>query len=688
MMSRTPPTLPQVAACGQRSPIGKALPQALYVHVSAIAHLDPCLQACDRLARPWLDPQFRPTLVKFSFEKPQLSYLAYPDFDREPHPALQASYQVNWQSGEHGYRDYSDAANPPVLHRKETFVHPDYPGYETFQHLSRQQEALGLLEDSRSIGSRLGWEQRLAARGLELWDHALACPLRHRPTEAQPAIARHKAAIVRRELSKPARLAVAAGLLPPGTTFFDYGCGHGSDSRLLSQQGCLTNGWDPYYQPDSPRQPAQVVNLGYVINVIEDPAERREALVQAWALAEDVLIVAAQVLVSDRTQGLLAYGDGIITSRNTFQKYYDQDELKAYIDQGLGVDAIPVALGIYFVFRDPARAEQCRASCFRSRATTPRVCLRVKRFEDYQPLLQPLMDFYLERGRLPVGEEGQQEVFAPAQAEFGSLRRAFKLVLQATQASDWEAIAEKRRQDLLIYLALSRFDRRPRFCDLAPAVQQDIKTLLGSYAEACIAADLLLASLGQQAAIAAACHRSPLGQQRPHSLWVHISALENLEPLLRLYEGCAAQVFGRPETATLVKLHTHKPQITYLECPDFDRLPHPPIQASMQIHLREQQVNYRDYRTSDDPPLLHQKEQTLAPDYPLYEKFAKLSQQEQSWGLLDDLPAIFSESGWQRCLAAHGATLKGHRVVWRQDADPSLVKRQRARRRSMTAANA
>jgi hypothetical protein len=31
----------------------------------------------------------------------------------------------------------------------------------------------------------------------------------------------------------------------------------------------------------------------------------------------------------------IAYGDGVITSRNTFQKYYDQEELKLYIDQVL-----------------------------------------------------------------------------------------------------------------------------------------------------------------------------------------------------------------------------------------------------------------------------------------------------------------------------------------------------------------
>ena len=59
---------------------------------------------------------------------------------------------------------------------------------------------------------------------------------------------------------------------------------------------------------------------------------------------------------------MVAYGDGVITRRNTFQKNYEQEELKVYIDQVLGVDAIPVALGIYLIFRDEAQAQTFRAS--------------------------------------------------------------------------------------------------------------------------------------------------------------------------------------------------------------------------------------------------------------------------------------------------------------------------------------
>jgi len=367
---------------------------------------------------------------------------------------------------------------------------------------------------------------------------------------------------------------------------------------------------------------------------------------------------------------VIAYGDGIITSRNTFQKYYEQEELKAYIDQVLGVDAIPIALGIYFVFRDESQAEAFRASRFRSRATAPRIRLKVSKFEEYRERLQPLIDFYTDHGRLPTPEEMATQVGAqhavPLQETFGSIKRAFTVVLQATDVGEWDAIADKRRNDLLVYLALSHFGHRPKFKDLAPSVQADIKALFGSYQQACTAADLMLMTLGRTEMVEQRCCQSAIGQQRPNTLWVHVSALDQLDPLLRLYEGCASRTIGRPEEATVVKFHVQKPQITYLVFPGFDKEPHPALKTSMAISLQDLYVRYRDY-DPDNPPLLHQKDQTLSPDYPGYAKFAKLSQQEQKWGLLDDIKAIFDRRGWEKCLLDHGAELRGHRVIRRKD---------------------
>jgi DNA phosphorothioation-associated putative methyltransferase len=665
----------QIALTCQRSKVGKLLPEALYVHVSALESLDPLLQEYEREAREIAAPPEGITLVKFNLEKPSVSYLSYPDFDSDPHPALHSSIQVNLQSHEVNYRNYGDASNPFILHRKETFVTPDYPHYQQFAALTRQEEALGLLDNPRGIGTRLAWELRLAQFNVAFQGHTLVHRSLLNTQSTQLKIDRHKAAISRNDFSKPVRLALEAGLLNQNTTFFDYGCGQGGDLERVAKLGYESAGWDPYYRPDAPQVAADVVNLGYVVNVIESQTERREALIKAWELTRQVLIVSAQVLIA-QGNSQIAYGDGVITNRNTFQKYYDQEELKLYIDQVLRVDAVPAGLGIYFVFRDEAQAQTFRASRFRSRVSVPKVQLANKRFEDYKDLLTPLMAFFTERGRLPTLEElPETEALS---SEFGNLRRAFQIVLQATNPQEWDAISDRRRQDLLVYLALSHFGHRPKLRDLTPVVQNDIKSLFGGYQQACAAADLMLMSLGNLEIIEERCKQSEIGQKRPNSLWVHVSAIESLDPVLRLYEGCASRTIGRPQDANIVKFHFRKPKIAYLFYPEFDTAPHPALHTSMAIDLRDLHVHYRDYDPTDNPPLLHQKDLLVTTDYPLYDKFAKLTRQEKDWGLLDDVRSIGDRRGWQKCLDDHCAELKGHRVVWQKDADPYRAKLVRA----------
>ena len=472
-------------------------------------------------------------------------------------------------------------------------------------------------------------------------------------------IERHRAAIARIDISRPVRLALEANLFSPDTSFFDYGCGYGGDIQRLADRGYPTNGWDPYYRPDIPHSPADIVNLGYVINVIENPEERRQALLKSWELASQILIVAAQVLINDRASGQIAYGDGIVTKHNTFQKYYQQEELKTYIDEILGVDAVPVALGIYFVFRDEQARESFRASRFRSRTTTPRIRLPSKRFEDYQEQLKPLMDFVSDRGRLPVQDElaNAPELIA----EFGKIQRAFKLILQATDEAEWDAIAYRRSLDIQVYLALTQFSQRPKFKQLAPEIQLDIKAFFGNYQEACEVADQKLFSLGKPEIIRAACQKSKIGKLLPTALYVHVSALEALDPHLRIYEGCASRTIGRMDGATLVKFHTNKPQISYLFYPDFDTDPHPALHTSMQINLQNLSVTYRDYSKAKNPPILHRKETFVTANYPLYSQFVQLTSEEETAGLLNDTSSIGTRQGWENRLSEHGIEIRnGH----------------------------
>jgi hypothetical protein len=69
--------------------------------------------------------------------------------------------------------DYGQDANPPVLHRKETFLHPSDQRYGKFARLTAQEEKQGLLEDGTGIGTRDGWVRRLSERGFCLKGHRL-----------------------------------------------------------------------------------------------------------------------------------------------------------------------------------------------------------------------------------------------------------------------------------------------------------------------------------------------------------------------------------------------------------------------------------------------------------------------------------------------------------------------------------
>ena len=650
-----------IADSCQKSKVGKLLPNAFYVHTDALKVLDSVLQQYEKDARKLAKNVENATLVKFGIDKPKISYLYYPDFDCDPHPKLQKSIIVDLKSKQVFQRQYQNSENPPILHRKETFVTEDYPLYQEFSQLTAEEVALGLLDDSRAIGTLQQWQQLLFDRGLDFAGHHVVCPLNNNyAVKKDLNVDRHRAALHRNELSRPVRIALEAKLFGQDTSFFDYGCGHGGDVTRIRDRGYPSSGWDPYYCPDNPLNIADIVNLGYVINAIEDVTERREALVKAWSLTKSILIVSAQVLVEHRQRGLLAYEDGILTNRNSFQKYYEQEELKTYIDSVLEVNAIAVDLGVFLVFRNSKQAEIFRAARFVSRLKTPRVDRELSNFEEHQELLTPLMKFYTKRGRLPVKGELAEE--AAIKEEFKTYRRAFNSILQSTDKAEWDVIKEKRRQDLLVYLALGNFQGRPTIRKIAPEIKEDAKALLINYKQACLLADILLLGVGNLEKIRDLCQNSSLGKQLPNAIAIHLSALEQLPPLLRVYEGSASRVFGRLDNANIVKLYYNRPKISYLYYPDFDTVAHPTLKTTMEVDLQSLAVVYNDLSDNPNPPILHHKDALVAPDYPHYSEFSQLIRQEQELGLLANFNAIRRLQGWQQCLQNNKITISGHKI--------------------------
>ena len=469
-----------------------------------------------------------------------------------------------------------------------------------------------------------------------------------------------KTAIHRASLSRPVARALNDGLIVPGRSFFDYGCGRGHDLLRLHKIGIPVSGWDPAFFPDEERTPADVVNLGYVVNVIEDPSERGVVLAAAWNLARKVLIVSARLDWEAVGAAVNFQGDGIVTGKHTFQKFFTQEELREWIDQVLD-RPVAAAPGIFYVFRDQADEQSFAATRVSRQRRTPGTEECQELVADQKALIEPLVAFVTERGRLPV--DGELPTAPQLTEVFGSVARTFSLLRRVTGADRWDRIRQERRADVLVYLALAAFPKRPRFGVLPEELRHDIRAFFGSYKAGCAEADALLFSAGDQDAVDRACRNASVGKLLPDALYVHHTAVGHLPPLLRVYEGCGRQLAGTVEGLTLLKLFRRRARVSYLAYEDFDRVAHPVLQRAIVADLKRLDLHFRDYTRSANPPLLHRKELFVADDYPARRRFARLTAREERLGLLNATSNIGTANGWLSALADHGVSISGHRIL-------------------------
>lgn len=468
-------------------------------------------------------------------------------------------------------------------------------------------------------------------------------------------------AIHRVNLSRPVALALDDRVIRPDRSFFDFGCGRGTDVAALRDMGLKANGWDPVHSAGAEKSPADVVNLGYVVNVIENPAERREALREAWQLASTTLIVAARLDWDIKTTQAVPFADGVITSKGTFQKFFTQNELQSWIEDSLGIQADAAAPGVYYVFRHATDREAHLAGASHRRRYAPQAVPPTVTFDENRDLLEPLLQFLAEHGRPPAKGELAEELTIAER--IGSVNRAIKLLMRVVDVRSWEETALTRQRDLLVYLALGMLRRQPKFSILPTDLQIDIKHFFGSYAAATRLGRELLFSAGQQHALSEECSKSAVGKLLPDALYVHVSAVTDLPVLLRVYEGCARTLLGDVPGAAIVKLRRDKPKVSYLCYPDFDEAPHPMLRETFVADLRTLRTHHRDYAHTDNPPVLHRKECFVSDKYPGRASFAALTLAEVEAGLLSDAADIGTARAWQQRLSAAGFAIVGHQLV-------------------------
>lgn len=690
--------------------IGKKIGDDLYVHLSCIDEPEFQLQRArivDAINEIISTSEVVPNVFKLNRKTDRFSLLSYADFEEAPFPELVASW--TYVGGGHGsatYRSYSSSLNPPILHRKELLVLPSHPSRSQWQDCTRAAEELGFFDDPITIGFRLNWQRVIEGKGYRLVGNEFHPIGNERSAELVAEcdtflspIQRHLTALSRTNLSAPVQLLLRHNLLQPGQSFFDYGCGRGGDIEALNTHGVEANGWDPHFANDRPLSESDAVNLGFVVNVIEDPAERVEAIRKAFAIARQVMSVGV-MLYGPETPGK-PFRDGFLTSRNTFQKYFSQPEFKDYLEQVLHEEVFMVGPGVAFVFKDKLAQQRFAVERYKTSgvsarllmATRPRVArdpmeavarrtaqrqsISEQKFASAKPLLDSVWGQCLELGRYPeVDEIANAEAL---KATFGSLGMALRQIADRYDLALLRSAQGTRKDDLLLFFAMQQFARRPAFKTLEPKLQRDIKAFFGDYAQAQQGGMKLLLDAADRIKIRDACLAASeigLGWLNPQqSLLIHMSLVERLPVVLRAYVACGLIVYEAVSDVQLVKIHIDSGKLTLLQYDDFEISALPILARRIKVNIRKQDYDVFEYGSPQYPKqMLAWKSRYINEDTPGFAEQQSLDEQLDSAGLLPNLEhGHFPESLLQD-MANRRMRLDGLRLA-RSDSIPDIDQR-------------
>lgn len=610
--------------------VGKKLPEAMYVHDTAFTEmpkqLSKLILAISSALKIEKDTW---NVVKLSRTAFSLSLLSYPSFVKESYPALSRSVTVDLSKLTHKITDYTNYDNPPILHRKETMVIGSHPNYEDFRLITQEGEAAGLYDNPRHIGFKASWNTIINAHGYELVDGRL---FRNSAlinlSKQDKKINREKTAIVRYELSAPMKALAKYGFLDGQYSIFDYGCGRGDDLRELEAHGLDALGWDPNFLPDANKVNAELVNIGFVVNVIEERNERVESLQGAWELTEKLLVVSAMLANEKYLEQFTPYKDGIITSRNTFQKYFNQSELKLFVELSLNDQAIAVSPGIFFVFKDKNLEQEFLQSRHRrkhswSHKSKPLVSKKMGTqllISKHLGLFESFWQTCLMLGRCPVIDEleNSQTLLEIS----GTTKKAFRLAKEYFDLKELEIAESMRREDLLVYFAVGLFGKRKAYKHQTSGTKRDIKAFFNTNANAQACASEILFQIADVEEIEIECLKahgylpaSSLDSEcgAPHSLTFHKKYMDLLSPLLRVYVCSALQLYGELDDIQLIKIHITSGKLTLLGFENFENSDRPRLKERVKIKMAEQDVDFFDYiEQREGLPILENKKQFIA----------------------------------------------------------------------------
>lgn len=606
-------------------------------------------------------------VAKINYHRNRLSFLQYLNFEQDPFPTLNRAWIFDYEKREFSARSYSSSLNPPILHRKELLVANDHPLRSLWETTTDFTEALGLFKTNNSIGFKLNWLRLIAEKGYRLEGDQFL-PLGNDVdlsnfdvSESGIGVQRHLTALTRSSLSAPMQLMISNGLISDSIDVFDYGCGRGDDIKGLTEIGLKCQGWDPHFAKENPLVCADIVNLGFVVNVIEDPAERVEAIQRAFSLAKVAIVISVMLHSKDRPGN--PYLDGFLTSRNTFQKYFSQEEFKDYLENVLSHEPTMIGPGIALIFSDKVAEQRFLLGRHRSsnvarrlltarlsprtlrppreqKIRTPRISKAAREFEELRPTLESLWEQTLDLGRSPETFEFTDLELLQEKISFN---RAKRLVRTNFDQRLLEAAAQTRADDIKLFFAARQFEKKSPYRELDIRLKTDIKHFFNDFKTANQEALKLLCQAADPDEIRNACEKAAVDgigwlEENSHSLQFHVSLLERLPSVLRAYVTCGLILWDNVSDFQILKIHVQSGKLSLMEYSDFDTTPIPLLVKRIKINILKLDYDVYEYEanTFPPPPLLY-KSRYMHEDLRGYAEQAEFDEALEATGLLDEL---------------------------------------------------
>lgn len=577
--------------------LGKVVGEAQYLHKSAISlltedeksKLSKCIELIDATT-PW-------NVIKFDLKEPsKVSLLEYSDFSEDAFPVLLNGTNIDLSSNSIRHRAYS-LSNPPVLHRKELLLPPADPNREKYILLTEELEELGAFINISDLGTKQRWLKRLEELGIEIVEHEIRVSDQESELEDNTLeVFRHRTALKRKKLSSCMGALVDSSLVTKASEIFDYGCGRGDDVTILGQNDFKkVTGWDPYFAKNNiiPKK-AEFVSLSFVLNVIEDTDERHSVLKKAFKIASKALVLSVMLEHQNTLQFAYPFNDGYLTSINTFQKYYSAPEIETVVKEQLGEFALKLGPGIYIIFKDKGLEQEYLFKRQLGLLTEAKTSTRDDIGDTFaEALVAKMVKVILSVGRVPKLIELKsafQEEILKARVSYNRLSR---LALSQISISDLKHVREAFAAEILIFLAINRFDGRVKYGDLPHKFQNDVKAHFNSLRSAHDAAEKLLFSLSDTDELISSAldaEKNGLGHLVGTKFRYHSLQSTKLPANLRLFQKIGERIHRPFVDTDIIQLHLETKKMAYLIVNEFESSALPRIHSREIINFASQNV--------------------------------------------------------------------------------------------------